>query len=481
MVAAADQDAIEAIAAKVQSGDLAGARVDCRNFFTAVADPARQAPLRFWLGVIERRSGALPAAVEQFELALMGNRRHPPWLLQAGLAHFQLGALDRAEYLYREALRLEPRYPLAHYNLGVLLQQKRNWTGARRAFEAAIAHQPQFPEALVNLANTLVELTEFDPAEVCYRRALAIDPRLANAHHGLGLHHLRHQQHALAARCFESAVEHDPAHLDAWLDLAECRHLAGDDPSAIACVARVLAHAPADMPAHATAQFKLAHYRGDHPAAAPHAMVARLFSGVAGTFDEHLTGRLGYRIPARLIAELNAWLTDFPARRSRRPAVLDLGCGTGLFGSEVRPFAAKLVGVDLSTAMLAKARDRNLYDQLIERDIESYLAGTQEAFDLIAATDVLVYLGRLEELFALIAAHLSDGGYFAFSTETPAALEQDYFLLPTGRYAHRARYVERLAADNSLTVAKRIDTTIRAENGVPLAGHVFILQRPCKP
>ena len=45
-----------------------------------------------------------------------------------------------------------------------------------------------------------------DPAEVCFRRALAIDSRLATAHHGLGLHHLRHQQHALAARCFESAV-----------------------------------------------------------------------------------------------------------------------------------------------------------------------------------------------------------------------------------------------------------------------------------
>ena len=481
MVAAADQDVIEAVAAKFQSGDVAGARADCRSFFAAVADPARQAPLRFWLGVIEQRGGTLPAAVEQFELALKGNRRHPPWLLQAGLAHFQLNALDRAEYLYRESLRLEPRYALAHYNLGVLLQRKRNWTGARRAFEAAIVHQAQFAEAFVNLANTLVELTEFDAAEVCYRRALAVNPHLANAHHGLGLLHLRHQQHSLATQSFEFAVEHDPAHLDAWLDLAECRHLAGDDPRAVACVAQVLAHPLADTPAYsqtrATAQFKLAHFRGDQPFAAPHALVERLYAAMAGTFDEHLTGRLGYRIPALLIAELKTWLTDFPAQWARPPAVLDLGCGTGLFGREVRPFTAKLVGVDLSASMLAKARERNLYDNLIESDLESYLAGTEDSFDLIAATDVLIYFGRLDELFVLIAAHLSAGGRFAFTTESPAELESDYFLLPAGRYAHHPRYIERLAAGNSLALIKRRDTPIRAENSVPLAGHVFILEK----
>ena len=79
------------------------------------------------------------------------NRRKPPWLVQAGLAHFQSKTFERAEYLYREALRIDPRFSLAHYNLGVLLQHMRNWAGARRAFEAAIAHQPQFPEGLSSI------------------------------------------------------------------------------------------------------------------------------------------------------------------------------------------------------------------------------------------------------------------------------------------------------------------------------------------
>ncbi len=452
------------------------------RFLAAVADPARQAPLRFWLGIIEQRGGALPAAVEQFELALKFNRRHAPWLLQAGLAHFQLNALDRAEKLYREALRLEPRTPVGHYNLGVLLQQKQDWAGARRAFEAAIVHQPQFPEALVNLANTLVELAEPESAEAGYRRALEGNPRLANAHHGLGLIHLRRGQHALAARYFDAAIECDPSLLDAWLDLAECHHLVGDDARAVACLELLLARpaamgAPADTTALATARFKLAQYRGEQPDATPHALVARLHDGMAATFDEHLTGRLGYRVPALLIAELDTWLTDFPSKHGRLPAVLDLGCGTGLFGGEVRRYAASVHGVDLSASMLTRARERGVYDVLTESDLATYLAGSNKVFDLIAATDVLIYVGRLDEMFEGVAARLAAGGCFAFSTETPAGLEQDCLLLPTGRFAHHARYVERLADANGLAVTKCIDTTIRTENGVPLAGHLFILQK----
>ena len=97
MLETADQQVIHAVTAKFQRGDLAGARADCAHFLAVVTDPARQAPLRFWLGAIEQRSGALPAAIEQFELALAVNRRKPPWLVQAGLAHFQSKTLERAE------------------------------------------------------------------------------------------------------------------------------------------------------------------------------------------------------------------------------------------------------------------------------------------------------------------------------------------------------------------------------------------------
>ncbi len=480
---AADQHAIDAIAEKVKRGDMAGARADCQRHFSAVSvlnDVARQAPFHFWMGVIEQRSGTLPAAIEHFDSALAVNRRHPSWLRQAASAHFESNSLERAEHLYRAALRIEPRDALSHYNLGILLQQQHDWQGARRAFEAALTHQPRFAEALVNLANTLIELSDLPKVEACYRRALEINPRLALAHHGLGRHLLRRGRAAEAADLFASAVDCDSRLVDAWLDLAECRHLSGNDEGAemgaIACVEQVLAMAPIDSVAHTTAQFKLAQYRGEKPSTLPHAMVARLFADMAGTFDEHLTQHLGYRIPALLIDQLKDWLTAFPARGAHLPSVCDVGCGTGLFGVEARRYSGHMVGVDLSAAMIAQARARGCYDELIDNDLLSYLSVTDEKFDLIAATDVVLYVGRLEEMFTLVAARLSDGGRFAFTTESPPALDADFALLPAGRFAHHPRYILRLAKDVGMNIVAKVDATIRTENGSPLAGHIFILE-----
>ena len=63
MAGTADQEAVDAVAEKFRHGDLVGARADCNCFFATVSDSLRQAPLRFWLGAIEQRSGALTAAV----------------------------------------------------------------------------------------------------------------------------------------------------------------------------------------------------------------------------------------------------------------------------------------------------------------------------------------------------------------------------------------------------------------------------------
>jgi hypothetical protein len=44
-------------------------------------------------------------------------------------------------------------------------------------------------------------------------------------------------------------------------------------------------------------------------------------------------------------------------------AMLDLGCGTGLGGAAFRAFVDRLVGVDLSPAMVAQASAKGLYDR----------------------------------------------------------------------------------------------------------------------
>lgn len=477
MAATADQEAIDAVAEKFRRGDLVGARADCNCFFAAVTDSLRQAPLRFWLGAIEQRGGALSAAVEQFELALQADRHNLQYLLQLGTVHLQRRELDRAESCYREAIRLDARLPLAHYNLGVVLQQKLDLAGAQSAFEAAILHRPNFPEALTNLANVLVALGSDDRAAQCYGQAIAINPGLANAHHALGLLHRRRNRREAAMLCFDAAVRHGPEFVDAWLDLAELHFAGGNALRAVACVEQALKHEPANE----TARFKRAQYGGEQPAQIPHEVVARLYAGMASTFDNHLVEHLDYRTPSLLIEQLKPWLQEFAARGSHGPAVLDLGCGTGLFGVAIRSYASTLAGVDLSAEMLAKAADRGIYDELSKSDFLSHLQTDGGVCELIAASDVLIYTGNLEPLFGCIAARLPVEGVFAFSVESPRDLAADYRLESSGRFSHRPDYIRRIAASVGLEQLTFSESVIRTEAGAPIRGCLFTLKKSVSP
>ena len=470
---ARDQNVLAEITALVQQGDLAAARDKCETFLGSIADPARQAPLRTWLGLVEHRSGSLNAARIQFELARQSDRRNPHLTLQLGLTHFELGNWERAEPLYREAIRQEPRLPLAHYNLGVLLQQKREFPAARRAFEAALVHQPRFPEALNNLGNVMLECQDNVGAEQCYRQAIALHAGFSYAHHGLGLLMMRQMRHAEALPSLRAAVTHDPAFLDGWLDLAECQAQCGDVDAAKTSIAAVLARDPQ----HAIARFRCAMYAGEQPDSTPPELVERLYAGMASTFDAHLVGRLGYEIPSQLTSALKPWLTQYGVAHAKKPFVVDLGCGTGLFGVQIREAASKLVGVDLSPAMLEAARARGIYDELVTSDLVAFLHTLEQTTDLIASTDVLIYIGNLVPLFNEVAARLASGGVFAFSTETPDDLLDGMCLQSSGRYAHSRRYIEQLAAANAFRIITREATVVRTENALAVKGYLFILEK----
>ena len=92
--------------------------------------------------------------------------------------------------------------------------------------------------------------------------------------------------------------------------------------------------------------------------ALPQAYVARLFDDYAWRFDKHLIKNLGYRAPALIAEALSAVAPD-----RRFALALDLGCGTGLMGEALRGRVDRLTGVDLSAAMIAKARERGVYDR----------------------------------------------------------------------------------------------------------------------
>ena len=273
-----------------------------------------------------------------------------------------------------------------------------------------------------------------------------------------------------AAELFEQTLERAPYWAAAWFALGEMREKLGDLDAAAEAFRMSLGADPADAQG-ATARLALIG-RADTPRVLPQAYVARLFDDYASRFDKHLIKNLGYRAPALIADALSA---AAPGRRFA--SALDLGCGTGLMGEAVaRAASTILTGVDLSAAMIAKARERGIYDELIIGDAAAPMRTSgRAAFDLIVAADAIVYVGDLAPLFAAVTTALAADGLFAFSVETYAG--EGFRLEPTLRFAHSRPYVEATARRLSLRPLLIQSASTRREAGADAPGLICVFER----
>ena len=178
---------------------------------------------------------------------------------------------------------------------------------------------------------------------------------------------------------------------------------------------------------------------------------------------------LRYDVPALFLQTLQEARALPPAQWQ----VLDLGCGTGLCGEKIIPFARTLIGVDLSEKMLAVAARKQIYDELIAADVLSYLRDKHQAFDLIIAGDVLVYFGDLAPVFSLVRQALKPGGLFILNLEMSAVAA--FEMTVSGRFAHRKEYVEQIAAQHDFNVLRYREVLLREQQHGQVMGHLFLL------
>ena len=154
---------------------------------------------------------------------------------------------------------------------------------------------------------------------------------------------------------------------------------------------------------------------------------------------------------------------------------LDLGCGTGLMGAQLRGMAERLEGVDLSDAMLAQARWKQVYDALYKAELAAFLTEWDGQADLMTATDVLNYTGALPPVLAAVRGKLAPGGLFGFSLETfegPEAL----VLRSSLRFQHQPELAVNACIEAGFEVLARQETVIRMDRGQPVKGVLVLLR-----
>lgn len=413
-------------------GDLATAETLCRQIIHAHPDEPHA---RQYLGFLLQQTGRLQEAVEQLTVAIALDDSHAEW----------------------------------HFNLGITYMKQGQAALATRAFQDAIAIDPDKYFYWTNLGAAFESNGEPDQAERCYLTASGINPNCPDAFYLLSALYLTLERFEEARHFNYRGIVVSPADSHSKIVLGQAFHELGRTGEAIALFEDWLA----EEPGNPVATHLLAAYRGQHaPEQCSSQYVEQTFDAFADSF-ENILGRLKYSGP-QLVQEHLATL-GIPDGSLN---VLDLGCGTGLVGEKLQPYARNMVGVDLSQGMLERCSAKELYDRLYKAEIADFLRTTDDRYDLITCLDTFIYLGRLDEIFVLIHQRLRRDGILIFSTERLASsFGTAYHLNISGRYSHHPDYLSAALRAAGLRIEAMRDVTIRTESGCPIAGQFVCARR----
>lgn len=415
------------------------------------------------------RAGRLREAEPLYAVVLAEAPDHPDALHFLGVLRHRQGASGEGVALIRRSLALAPDNADAHNNLGNLLFEQGKIEDAVAAYRRVVELRPGSADAHHNLGVALRAIGKAAEAEAALEQAIALEPQKALFHYSLGMLWLRLGRAEDALPVLEVALALDPTLTQAHLGRVRAFRLLGTSSQA---AVDALDEWLAQEPDNAVARHYRAAYSGQAvPARASDDYVRSMFEKYATSFDSHLE-HLGYRAP-QLLAAAVAGVVGEPRGALD---ILDAGCGTGLCGPLLRPFARHLEGVDLAEAMLAKARERDVYDALAAGELTAFIAARKNAYDVIVSADTLVYFGDLAAVAEAAAGALRRGGIIAFSLERLAAegAGPGYRLEEHGRYSHAESYVRRALAAAGFAVIAIEPATPRKEGGAPVAGLVVV-------
>jgi len=357
-----------------------------------------------------------------------------------------------------------PQDAITWFQLGVSLHAQRRFEEAAAALYGSLTLSPHNAGVECAYALALAGTGALNQAGELLEDVISRHPGEGWAYFHLASVRFRQGDCAAAAEFWKcsSRLLQDP--LDSLENLALTLKRLGDVKGEIRCWETILANDPS----HPAASHMLrALGCGDTPQKPDRRYISRLFDRFAPEFDRVLT-QLEYSVPDFT----PRWMQSTFGEPAKQLRVLDAGCGTGLCGQHLRPWAGDLAGVDLSSQMLEHARLRAIYDTLEHADLVEFMLGTPNRFDLVFAGDVLCYFGDLAEVIAAACAALRPGGSLAFSVETTEECPLGYTLQSHGRYAHAPRYVAQEVARLGSQVCEPefLEIVVRTELAQPVQG-----------
>lgn len=125
--------------------------------------------------------------------------------------------------------------------------------------------------------------------------------------------------------------------------------------------------------------------------------------------------------------DYDAWAKKIAGYIGNRKKGIDCGCGSGLITMRLKKMGYDVIGTDLSTEMLERARENfrreNLNITLVRMDSENLVVGNKVDF-ITAVCDVVNYMKKPEKFFVRAYNALADDGVLLFDISSKYKLTE---------------------------------------------------------
>lgn len=427
---------------------------------------------------------------EALRLLLQAHEINPTAEVLYHLAYVsrQKGELSKALSYINKAVNIDVR-ALYLNERGLILEEMGNDTEALASYINATKHSPYYADAYANQGNIYQKMGQMQFAEDAYKRALQQDKSFLQAHHNLASLLYKQGRKGESLDHYQEAIILNPKHIPSIYNLAilledmkEYSEAAGLYFNAIALGMRsieldlrisstltqlyktgkdgkkeALTFAKGwvkNFPDNEIAKHTLSVLSGKKESNITD-YAKKLFDVFAKTYDESMK-----KLACTAVKESIDLLKE-----NHYEKVLDLACGTGTFAKEFKDHFNIIWGVDLSSEMLKKAEEKQIYTKLIANSVDGFFKAYSDTFDLIVAIELIGYLDDPLSFLQGVKDHLKQNGTFVLSVEQSQGKNVELSL--SGRYLYAKSYIENLfdKIGFKIDVIKDIDLR-KEENGV---------------
>ncbi len=183
---------------------------------TFAADSSNSVQVKFDRAFALHQKGQLNRAEEIYKNILKTQPRHFDSLQLLGYLSYQTRRYESAVKLISRALEFNASYAGAFSNLGLALHALKRFDEALVHFDRAIALKKDFAEAHNNRGNVLKDLRRYDEAIRAYERAISLRPNVAECYSNLGVVLAELRRFGEAIGCYKKAIVLAPNYAQAY-------------------------------------------------------------------------------------------------------------------------------------------------------------------------------------------------------------------------------------------------------------------------